>query len=84
MGLRHDHHCTLMRVVRRQSARNMENACLGKKMKACDQRREAITQMTQAEISESEGEKGAYHRPHLKAGAEEAWANETVTAWLTL
>lgn len=47
------------------------------------EKRGDYTGLTQAEMSESDCEKGAYHCPHLKAGAEEAWANEIVTAWLT-
>lgn len=40
MGMRYGHHYTFMRVVRRQFGRNMEDNCHGKKMEACDQRRD--------------------------------------------
>lgn len=85
MGLRHDRQYTLMRVVRRQSGRNMEDACRGEKNEGLwSEKRDDYTGLTQAEMSESDCEQGAYHHPHLKAGAEEAWANEIVAAWLTL
>lgn len=85
-GIEHDRQYTLMRVVRRQSGRNYGGPlAMGKK-----ERRPMIREERRLHRADSSWNvriwlwERSYHHPHLKAGAEEAWANEIVAAcgWL--